>query len=302
MTWNSVTSENLKQIPKRSRVFSSFSGSFVTKSRSASLKPTEAMTSSLAGRSSALAAGGTAAAAADENDARSARTVRRLKTAIVTFFLLTAVGVAAAFSVYRNHASRTARERFVEKFRQDSASMLAMLGTAIDSTLASTDAFAVSMLSEARSTNQTWPYVTIGDYNVRATKLMRNAGAKFVTTYAVVEEEDREAWEEYASGHTGWIGESLAVQARNHRGYSGPNITKGFLEDNYMGHYDLIHGYDEFFFCGNSTDGVDHGGPYLPLWQHTPVIPIYPLYNWCVASRCRVVVASLSRQNSTTSS
>eukprot|EP00535_Pseudo-nitzschia_heimii_P003449 CAMPEP_0197183588 /NCGR_PEP_ID=MMETSP1423-20130617/7897_1 /TAXON_ID=476441 /ORGANISM="Pseudo-nitzschia heimii, Strain UNC1101" /LENGTH=1051 /DNA_ID=CAMNT_0042634177 /DNA_START=135 /DNA_END=3290 /DNA_ORIENTATION=+ len=283
----SLTSENLKKIRWSSLRGGNGNGmsgkgnnnNNKSKSfRSVSLKPTEAMSLSLTGdqRSSTLSG---STNAVDENDVRSARTVRRLKTAIVSFFLVTALGVAAAFSVYSESAKIADRERFVERFEQDATSMLAMLGIAIDATLASTDAFAVSMLAEAKATDQTWPFVTIDDYNVQATKLLKNAGAKFVTTYAVVEEDQREEWESYASNHTGWVEQSLEVQARN-RGYSGPNVTDEYLTDNYMGHYDQIHGYDEFFFCGNSTDGVDHGGPYVPMWQHTPVIPVYPLYNW----------------------
>jgi len=236
------------------------------------MKPTEIMSSV---NESTLSA----SQAVDVADAKSARTVRRLKIAIVSFFLLTAVGVATAFSVYKDNDNKQARKSFVERFEQDSTSTLAMLGISIDSTLAAADAFAVSMLAEAKATNQEWPFVTIDDYNVQATKLMKNAGAKFLTTYAVIEEEQREEWEAYASNHTYWVNQSLEVQARD-RGYTGPNITEQYLADNYMGDYDLIHGYDEFFFCGNSTNGVDHGGPYVPMWQHTPVIPVYPLYNW----------------------
>lgn len=97
-----------------------------------------------------------------------------------------------------------------------------------------------------------------------------------------MEESQRVEWEEYAATYNGWVEESVAVQSRD-RTYKGPEITDIYLEENYIGHYDLIHGYDEHVFgWENSTDGVNHKGPYLPIWQCTPVIPVYPIYNWYV--------------------
>jgi hypothetical protein len=217
-----------------------------------------------------------------ENDLKSALAVRRLKMVILTFFTLTAAGVTAAFCTYRHYSRQAQEKEFKNRFREDANNMLASLGMSIDSTLAATDAFAVSMLAYAKATNQTYPFVTIGDFPVQAGKLLKNSRAKFVNTYQVVEESQRREWEEYSSTHNGWVEESVEVQSRD-RSYKGPNITDQYLEDNYMGHYDLIHGYDEHVFgWENNTDGVSHEGPYLPLWQCTPVIPVYPIYNWCV--------------------
>lgn len=215
-----------------------------------------------------------------DHDVKSARAVRRLKMAILTFFTLTAAGVTTAFCVYNHYNKQRQESEFKSRFKQDATNMLASLGISIDSTMAAADAFAISMLAEAKATNQTYPFVTIKDWAVQSSKLRENSNAKFITTYQIVEESQRTEWEEYAKTHDGWIQESIDVQARD-RSYSGPTITEKFVEDNYIGHYDLIHGYDEYFFgCDNSTDGVNHKGPYLPNWQQTPVIPTYSLYNW----------------------
>ena len=219
----------------------------------------------------------------EEQDRQVARVVRRLKIAILTFFTLTAAGVIIAFSVYRNADSKAQQKAFKAKFNQEANNMLASLGTSIDSTLASADSFAISMLSEARITNQTWPFVTISDYAVKASKLMKNTRAKFITNYMFVQEDQRAEWEAYAAAHADpWVEDAVKVQATD-RGYKGPNVTAEFIEENYIGHYDKIHGYDEavFGWGGESTNGSSHPGlPYLPLWQQSPVIPVYPLYNW----------------------
>jgi hypothetical protein len=221
---------------------------------------------------------------AQKNDVKSAKTVYRLKMVILTFFTLTATGVTAAFLVYRHYNRQTQEKEFKNRFQEDATNMLASLSMSIDSTLAATDAFAVSMLAYAKATNQTYPFVTIGDFPVQAGKLLKNTRAKFVTTYQIVEESQRLEWEQYASTHNGWVDESVEIQSRD-RSYNGPNITDQYLEDNYLGNYDFIHGYDdieEHFGTENDKGGASHEGPYLPSWQCTPVIPVYPIYNWYV--------------------
>ena len=218
-----------------------------------------------------------------EHDRKSAIAVHRLKIGILTFFFLTAAGVTAAFFVYRAHNRKTQDEEFKYRFQEDATNTLASLGMSIDSTLGATDAFAVSMLAHAKATNQTYPFVTINDFAIQAGKLLKNSRAKYLTTYQVVEEEQRKEWEEYTASHNDWVNESIAIQSLD-RTYKGPDITDEYLAENYTGHYDLIHGYDEHVFgWENSTDGVNHKGPYLPIWQCTPVIPVYPIYNWYVA-------------------
>jgi len=214
-----------------------------------------------------------------EHDRKSALAVQRLKMAILLFFTLTAVGVTAAFIVYRHYNKEALKQEFTDQFREDAENMLASLGTSIDSMLGATDAFAISMLAFAKATNQTYPFVTIGDFAVQAGKLLKNSRAKIVNTYAVVEEDQRKEWEAYAPLHTDWIQESYDVQNRNQK-YTGPHIDQDYIDENYFGHYDLIHGYDEVGFGGNNTNGVQHEGVHLPFWQCTPLIPIYPLYNW----------------------
>jgi len=241
-------------------------------------------------RSTALSSGGRTSLSRtnleiEEQDKKAAVAVKRLKTAILLFFSLTAIGVVAAFFIYRAYNSRALYNRFRDRFKEDAENMLASIGANIDSTLGATDAFAISMLSYAKATKQTYPFVTIDDFAVQAGKLRKNSRAKYITTYQVVKEDQRLEWEEYSANHNSWIDESIAVQSRD-RSYFGPNITDEWMEENYIGNYDLIHAYDElvFGYGGNSTDGVDYEGPYLPIWQCTPVIPFDPIYNWDLLS------------------
>jgi len=220
----------------------------------------------------------------EQHDKKSKKVVKRLKTAILLFFTMTAAGVATAFFVYRSYNTRAREAAFKQKFRDEAYNMLASIGANMDLTLGATDAFAISMIAEADATNQTYPFVTIRNFAVQAGKLLKNSRAKYVTTYQGVAKDQRREWEDYARNHNSWIEQSIEVQSRD-PGYSGPEITEEFLTENYLGDYDLIHDYDEAIFgWENSTDGVDHEGPFLPVWQCTPVIPIDPIYNWDLLS------------------
>ena len=126
-----------------------------------------------------------------EHDRKSALAVQRLKIAILLFFTLTAVGVTAAFCVYRHYNKEALKQEFADQFEEDAENMLAALGASIDSTLGAADAFAISMIAFAKATNQTYPFVTIGDFAVQAGKLLKNSRAKIVNTYAVVQEDER---------------------------------------------------------------------------------------------------------------
>ena len=219
----------------------------------------------------------------EEHDKKSKMVVKRLKCAILLFFTLTAVGVATAFFVYRNYNTRTQETAFKKKFKEEAENMLASIGANLDSTLGAADAFVISMLAQAEESRQTYPYVTINNFGVQAGKFLKNSGAKYIATYSMVPKGERLKWENYTSTHNQWIDRSIEIQSRD-PGYTGPEITQEFIDENYKGNHDLIHDYDEAIFGwgSNSTDGVDHEGPYLPVWQAAPVIPIDPIYNWCV--------------------
>jgi len=234
----------------------------------------------------------------EQHDKKSKKVVKRLKTAILLFFTMTAAGVATAFFVYRSYNTRAREAAFKKKFRDEAYNMLASIGANMDLTLGATDAFAISMIAEADATNQTYPFVTINNFAVQAGKLLKNSRAKYITTYNAVAKDQRREWEDYARNHNSWIDQSIEVQSRD-PGYSGPEITEEFLTENYLGNYDLIHDYDEAIFgWENSTDGVDHDGPFLPIWQCTPVIPIDPIYNWDLLSNSPNLESAVSAMES----
>lgn len=138
-----------------------------------------------------------------------------------------------------------------------------------------TDSFITKVTSHAYYSNQTWPFVTIPNFSVEATKLLRLSKAFHMGMYHVVEVEQRNDWEEYADlHHKEWIKDSIEIQT-NDPNYHGndQNIT-----------LDYNTSYNIYGLMGeNVTEPAPGKTNYLPAWQQAPTIlqseDLYP-YNF----------------------
>lgn len=167
-----------------------------------------------------------------ENETKA---VGRLKLVVLFILMLSAIGVALSVYFYVRNSEL---EEFEDSFNGDAVKVLASLGANVDFTMEAIDSFAANVLSYARGTNQTWPYVTIPDFAVRSGKLLSLSSAFYVNTYPFVTGEQREEWEAYAATHNQWIDESLDIQ-ENFSGYTGP-IVKNYTN------FDVIHEDSEY--------------------------------------------------------
>lgn len=126
----------------------------------------------------------------------------------------------------------------------------------------------------AKVTGQTWPFVVVPDFAVRAEKIRSLANAVYVNTYHVVRREQRDEWQNFtaATGNT-WINESIAA-IENYKDVNYWEIIWNYSS------WDVIWDYDEFDKENPGEEGVTYEGPWLPFWQVQPAIPTEPLYNW----------------------
>ncbi len=70
--------------------------------------------------------------------------------------------VGVAVTVYR-YVSTAEHTSFEGHFQDDSDKVLEAIGSTLELTLGSVDNFLVGMVSFARYTNATWPFVTVPD-------------------------------------------------------------------------------------------------------------------------------------------
>jgi hypothetical protein len=157
--------------------------------------------------------------------------VFRLKLVVLFVLVIAAIGTAACVFVYLKNSEESL---FLNQFEGDSTKIFDAIGSNLEKTLGSLDSFGVTMVSAARMTNQSWPFVTIPDFAVRMAKVLPLSDAIVLYFNPVVSPDQRETWEKYSVKNHHWINESMAVQAK-WDGYYGP-------KENSEDYWPIIHG------------------------------------------------------------
>lgn len=139
------------------------------------------------------------------------KAVRLWKIVVVLVLVASTVGVAITVFLY---VSREEQAEFEASFADDSLKVFEAVGNALDVKLAAIDAFVTSIVSFAKATNMTWPFVTVPDFAIRASKVRGLAHAMSISQLQVVWNElDREMWEDnYVGQNNGWVQEGIDVQ------------------------------------------------------------------------------------------
>jgi hypothetical protein len=79
--------------------------------------------------------------------------------------------------------------------------------------------FATVITSEALSTQATWPFVTVPDFEVRGLELNELSNSLMVGFSPLVPQGKREQWEMYASAMQGWIREGVDYNIDLHQNF-----------------------------------------------------------------------------------
>ena len=157
-------------------------------------------------------------------------------------------------------------EQLEEDFVADANKVLFQIGKSADLTLTAADSLVTTMVSYAKDTNSTYPFVTIPDFELRSGKIRLLAKAVWLALYLRVEHEERADWEAYTVKHgRTWVDASLDVQEKD------PHFH-GALIRNYTT-VDYLHGWD-------SEVPVQNKSFYYATWQNSPAVPRWPIYNF----------------------
>ena len=216
-------------------------------------------------RSSTLTAKQETEIAKAESDA-----VFRLRLVLIT--LLLASAAAVAFGVYKI-TSEAEYSEFSNKYDDDASKIFESVAANMHSTLGAIDAFVVGIVSMAKAADQSWPFVTVPDFAIRAAKLRSTAHTALTRLVVVVNAAQRVRWETYSS-QSKWVEESLETQ-KNDQGYKGTVVDP----DNYTA-LPIVPIWD---YQGQTP--YNSTGPFHPFWQQAPVVPDdSPVFNFDVYS------------------
>jgi hypothetical protein len=134
------------------------------------------------------------------------RVVTKLKLLVFgsLFFSMVAVVLGAYYLTLQAEITS-----FELHFHDDANKILGNIGQNLQRSMEASDAFITSITSYAANTNQTWPFVVIPDFSVRAEKIRSLCGGIYAATYNVVNNEQRKEWENF----TATVGKDMADSA-----------------------------------------------------------------------------------------
>ena len=156
----------------------------------------------------------------NEISKKATKNVLHSKILVITILIVSASTLAGcAFTFIK----RSETKQFESKFGYDAYKVFDAIGSSIDRTLGLMDSIAVTLVSDARNRNDSWPFVTLPDFGPRMAKLLPQTDAFTITILPIVKPNQREEWEAYSIKNDEWVNQSIKIQ-ENWDGYHGPII------------------------------------------------------------------------------
>lgn len=216
------------------------------------------------------------------------RVVSYLRGAILLVLLVT--GSLACYEVYR-YTSHQEHDALTSAVDGHAHQVLDNFHTLLEHYIGAVSALSTDMTSYALHTNQSFPFVTVPDFELKGAHMRTLSGAFVVQYQPVITQETRQAWEEYAQSHRSQIDQSytqdqyfwhhqnddfgipssarqrrqrqlVQADAEEHEDPANNNDTTTILDDGTGYHPSL-------WYPGPPVRDVPHDdqGPWMPGWQ-----------------------------------
>lgn len=220
--------------------------------------------------------------------------VQKLRILVLITLLCAAIAASLSIFFYLQNAETS---DFEAQFHIDADKLLESFGKTIDDTLGATDAFSTNVVAYARESESVWPFVTVPNFALKASKVQKPSKAIHMATKILVSYQEAEEWKEYAANHDDWIQNSLDIQ-ENLDDWRFPIIRE------YNVSYDLV---------GNTIDEVItepfpyYNNTHLVQWQQAPIItgPANPIpYNrdlWAIENNVMANLMCIEEKKATMS-
>jgi class 3 adenylate cyclase len=202
--------------------------------------------------------------------------VKWMGGAVFVVLLATALLVSSAVYVTTKHGQA---EDFKSAFAADSTKVLESFNKAVERRLEAIDALSVSITASAEETGSTFPNVTVSNFEIRCANIRVLSDTSIIHYYPIVTEETRKGWEEYQFTHQNHFDKAYASELAmiQHQNDELGRPAGRKLQEN-----ETVKAPKEIGFSlpnGTYVAMPENTGPYFPLWQFSPVIPIKQLIN-----------------------
>jgi class 3 adenylate cyclase len=244
-----------------------------------------------------------------KNENRAVNIIR-----VLMVFVLVGVAVAVSYSAY-HITSDSEDELFETTFKDQAAKVKETFEANADRRMAALASFSQTITSYAVSSGSVFPQVTLPDFERQAAFALKLSDAAALLTFPIVQAEDRMGWQQYSNASQGWLTESWEAQSEVMGTLTGEQGDIDELRDNSNYNEGLMMDEEAaddlaaqklitpmIFKVDPATGSValeDGPGPYAPIWQHAPVLPIAQLVNfnsWSHPTRARELTALVQTQ------
>jgi hypothetical protein len=207
---------------------------------------------------------------------RETKAVNVLRVLVLGLLLVTATLTSAGVYFYLSHEET---QNFESTYQASAQRIVESFHDAVERRLKAINSMSTAITSYSLDAKQTFPFVTIPNFEIRGSDLRVQADAKNIIWMPLVTDETRDAWEQYALANRCQIDEAFLEDAKR-RGKQDEefgltntsNIGNRMLQQSQQGtilndgtgYHPRIWSTGAIVPAGDEAEG---SGPYLPLWQ-----------------------------------
>jgi hypothetical protein len=204
------------------------------------------------------------------------KVVKMLRALVLVLLFVTATLTSVGVYFYTSHEEI---HNFESGYRANAQRIVESFHDAVERRLGAVNSMATAITSHSLDTKQTFPFVTIPNFDIRGSDLRVQADATSTVWLPLVTDEARVAWEEYALSNRSQMDKAFVEDVKRREkqddefGLTNTSSTgirmlqqsqqENMLDDG-TGYHPRIWSTGDIVPAGDEAEG---SGPYLPLWQ-----------------------------------
>jgi hypothetical protein len=208
---------------------------------------------------------------------RETKVLNALRALVLVLLLVAATLTSVGVYIY---TSNDETQKFESVYQANAQRIVESFHDAVERRLGAINSMATAITSHALDTKQTFPFVTVPNFELRGSDLRVQADAASIVWMPLVTDETRVAWEEYALTNRSQRDEAFLEDAKQRRkqddefGLSNTTSSstgirmlqqaQATILDDGTGYHPKIWSNGAITSAGDEPEG---SGPYLPFWQ-----------------------------------
>jgi hypothetical protein len=199
-----------------------------------------------------------------------------LRVLVLALLFVTATLTSVGVFFY---TSNDEKEEFESVYQANAQRIVESFHDAVERRLGAINSMATGITSYSLDTKQTFPFVTVPNFEIRGSDLRVQADAPIIQWMPLVTDETRVAWEEYALANRSRIEETFLEDAKQRKKQDNefalthtnstdigllPQFPQLTTLDDGTGYHPRIWSTRA---TGPPVDDAEKSGPYLPVWQ-----------------------------------